>query len=70
MGRNLGLLLMTLFDKLLIEIRRVTISYYSFKKKEKDKLEKTSICEKEYLENNFTENDFSLLKGKNWLLKI
>lgn len=57
------------FDILLMEIRGVTISYSSFKKKEKDKLEKSLINEIEYLENNFTENDLSLLEGKKLALE-
>ena len=57
------------FDVLLMEIRGMTISYSSFKKREKDQLEKSLIKEIESLEENSTGFDPSILEEKQNMLE-
>ena len=57
------------FNVLLMEIRGMTISYSSFKKREKDQLEKSLIKEIESLEENSTGFDPSILEEKQNMLE-
>ena len=54
----------SLLEILLMEIRGMTISYSSFKKRERDKLEKMLVSDIETLENEDTDMDFTLLEEK------